>query len=187
MLNNNQPSNQSDSSNQPDATNHPEHSTASAAQQLNRPQINRKQTFNKLDLLIKPQANGTFSRPKSDKPSVLERQDMSCKQDVSKRDASGKQVLDTIYDEDELKNSFTVNNHNVSLNEIFKSKCPAMYSNIEARRDFIQKKVLSRKELEEMRRAEAEKASKRKKKDLNRPSSVANRSLTRDLRIRAHN
>lgn len=195
MLNNNQPSNQSDSSNQPDATNHPEHSTAPVSQQLNRPQINRKQTFNKLDLLIKPQANDTFSRPKSDKPRVLERQDASGKRDMSKReasrrDASGKRVLDTIYDEDnreELENSLTVNNHNVSLNEIFKSKCPAMYSNIQARRDSIQKKVLSRKELEEMRRAEAEKASKQKKKDLNRPSSLANRSLTRDLRIRARN
>lgn len=162
-------------------SNQPDHSVAGSApvQQLNRPQISRKQTFNKLDLLIKPQHNGTFSRPKKfDKPSAPERRDAS------------KRALDTIYDEDdreEPENSIHVNNdaNNVSLNEIFKSKCPAKYSHIQARRNSIQKQMQSRKELEEARRVETEKAlkSKQKKKDLSRPSNLANRSLARDLRI----
>lgn len=59
------------------------------------------------------------------------------------------------------ENSFNLNNQ--SLDEIFRSKCPRTYRNIQYRRNQIQKKVHKRKEIE-MMRLEAEKALKKQSK-----------------------
>ena len=155
-------------SNQPDST-----GKQRPAAGLNLPQINRKQTFNKLDLLIKPQLNNTFSRPAVDKSRLTNRSD-------------SKRALDTIYDEEDDREELekNLNLNDVSLNEIFKARCPGIYSNIQQRSNLIQKQMQSRKELEELRRVEAERAlkSQQKRKHLNRPSNLMNRS--QDLRIR---
>ena len=123
-------------------------------QKFNLPQINRKQTFNKIDLLVDRQLNDTFQKQQSNEDRNITRDE----------------ERNLTRDEKE-ENNLSLNNQ--SLDEVFKNRRPRVFNNIQYRRSLIQKKMQNRKELELIKKSEEDKlAFKNKQKNLNRTNQL---------------